>query len=1363
LLFTLVPPTAYFGGWFCFFMSLVWLAGVTAVIADMAEIFGCVVGIGDMVTAITFVACGTSMPDLFASLSAATEDPSADASVVNVTGSNSVNVFLGLGLPWTIASIYWAARGEDAEWAERYFPGVPAPSPFLKVPASSLGFSVGLFSIMCLAALALLMLRRRVLGCELGGPVRAKWTSGSVMVIFWLLYIGVASWYSMRSLGDIDPQELILVLVVAALIFIATMAMAVIVILTSKEEAAIDKPKDAVEKLALADDACIQLPSGMNHEECSEEPESAPEVGDIRLGVKKCTGGDISKEWSTFLSQVPPHHMKVAERVLASVQEDMQAANYACDDAAMDASMLKGVEVFRPIFASTLDVSADSVREVFSALDLAPASSATRWLQVLGTLAAAIGHERRLAKVLVAEADKVSAGNRMYKIVIATRMAKFGVSTSVVDRVRAYDSSLRGMPVTFMDTEGDDTMRMFEQVARLLGIDFQRGVLRPIIQARLAAWGLCQGSADEVLIQVSDERRASQARAEICRAFLCDRPTAWDVAQFAVRLHLDTSQVFYKPILAKHLSCLGFNEEVVRGFSDSMQDPEEVTRLQRLLDQAIQRPFWAPPDKWAAAGFDVVGAVGKIAVEAALVRAGFLEDDAIRIAAQVGATGMAEVREPVMSLLSGVPGLSLRLEELGEIFDINPREVLLKPLIRGRLSLCGVPLERAILVSDSVLGMSVLTQMEDQLVRMVTPEKLTVEDIVNFGKALGINFVTNLLAPLITEKLKSWGVPASDASDFAKLCSKAGMLGSATVADLMTTLFVHEKGGLEELVQLATEASAPPDKVLRAIKKAALARLLVPETIAESMSTKPLFGLEDEIEAIAKVLMCKGDIALDVDELIELAKGTGVGATDDVIRPMFRSWLFLRGVREDALQLASSKISSPIVQRDARCKRAFSEAVLGNRATVESVRVLCDNLGIKHALLLGPMLRKQLVEWHVPAAEANKIAERAASTNMREPFDVLLFGQAPSAAKLSELCDTIGVPPPFTDMLTAWLTSHGVPKDDAVRTVSNAMLVEEQMLFATTSDDFKKPDTATAAILVRSALPDFLREWGFSEDEALALGNRYSEVRGQRLVELIAESLVLRCRGRVEDLEQLAILARMDATTSLLHPIVRHRVLPLCVSMADANKVADEACSKGRLPVMKGLIARVALRGQPSVVDVTHLLQSCGVSTAGIDMAMQASHAFSEPESPHPGQELPSTAEPEPEMTSPCNMVETHTADFAQDPKEVEVCPEGSPIKRSTTAKKKRKSTLKSGGGPPKAGPPPQVDVAVHSSTLPSRRSTPPDRSTQLAPFSSVGSTIHSQDAARGDTSKKPSMKAKKKSVRKTPDRADVPALEPDA
>ena len=51
-------------------------------------------------------------PDTFASKVAAIQDEYADNSVGNVTGSNAVNVFLGIGIAWSMAAIYWAAKGE---------------------------------------------------------------------------------------------------------------------------------------------------------------------------------------------------------------------------------------------------------------------------------------------------------------------------------------------------------------------------------------------------------------------------------------------------------------------------------------------------------------------------------------------------------------------------------------------------------------------------------------------------------------------------------------------------------------------------------------------------------------------------------------------------------------------------------------------------------------------------------------------------------------------------------------------------------------------------------------------------------------------------------------------------------------------------------------------------------------------------------------------------------------------------------------------------------------------------------------------------------------------------------------------------
>merc|ERR1711865_946747 len=128
-------------------------------VSDLCGLFGCLLTCPPAITAITLVALGTSMPDTFASMTAAQADDTADNSVGNVTGSNCVNVFLGLGLPWTIGAIYWAAVADNSaaqqEWAAKYANPlstsyVPAAADFLLenpgkayflVEAGGLGFS----------------------------------------------------------------------------------------------------------------------------------------------------------------------------------------------------------------------------------------------------------------------------------------------------------------------------------------------------------------------------------------------------------------------------------------------------------------------------------------------------------------------------------------------------------------------------------------------------------------------------------------------------------------------------------------------------------------------------------------------------------------------------------------------------------------------------------------------------------------------------------------------------------------------------------------------------------------------------------------------------------------------------------------------------------------------------------------------------------------------------------------------------------------------------------------------------------------------------------------------------------------------
>jgi len=178
ILFAFVPPTDIWGGWACFWASIIMIGVLTAVTGDVASHFGCTIGLADSVVAISFVALGTSLPDTFASKTATINDDTADSSIGNVTGSNSVNVFLGIGLAWCVAAVYHNVKGGKFE-----------------VDPGSLGFSVLIFTIEALVCISLMMFRRfyTPIGAELGGPSGWRKISSGFCACLWINYVILSS------------------------------------------------------------------------------------------------------------------------------------------------------------------------------------------------------------------------------------------------------------------------------------------------------------------------------------------------------------------------------------------------------------------------------------------------------------------------------------------------------------------------------------------------------------------------------------------------------------------------------------------------------------------------------------------------------------------------------------------------------------------------------------------------------------------------------------------------------------------------------------------------------------------------------------------------------------------------------------------------------------------------------------------------------------------------------------------------------------------------------------------------------------------------------------------------------------------
>lgn len=120
-----------------------------------------------------------------------------------VVRAAQVNVFAGLGIPWTLAAAYWAVVGPSEEWLARY--GSRGNAAAFVVPAGSLGFSVLVFTVAAVVAVGLLQARRRFefFGrAELGGPSGPRRATAAAFLAMWVVYISLAS---LRELDALPP------------------------------------------------------------------------------------------------------------------------------------------------------------------------------------------------------------------------------------------------------------------------------------------------------------------------------------------------------------------------------------------------------------------------------------------------------------------------------------------------------------------------------------------------------------------------------------------------------------------------------------------------------------------------------------------------------------------------------------------------------------------------------------------------------------------------------------------------------------------------------------------------------------------------------------------------------------------------------------------------------------------------------------------------------------------------------------------------------------------------------------------------------------------------------------------------------
>jgi len=102
-----------------FFMTIAWMAVMVYLLAWMITTVGRTILVPDIVLGLTFLAIGTSIPEVFSSLIVCKQGKGTMA-VSNALASNSFDVLFCLGIPWLIRTLQKGANAKDNKMTQMY-------------------------------------------------------------------------------------------------------------------------------------------------------------------------------------------------------------------------------------------------------------------------------------------------------------------------------------------------------------------------------------------------------------------------------------------------------------------------------------------------------------------------------------------------------------------------------------------------------------------------------------------------------------------------------------------------------------------------------------------------------------------------------------------------------------------------------------------------------------------------------------------------------------------------------------------------------------------------------------------------------------------------------------------------------------------------------------------------------------------------------------------------------------------------------------------------------------------------------------------------------------------------------------------
>jgi len=148
-----------------FIGSILWIAAFSYLMVWWATVAGKVAGISDALMGLTFLAAGTSVPDLITSVLVA-KAGKGDMAVSSSIGSNIFDVTVGLPVPWLL----WTAINQDA----------------IKVTSDGLGCYIGMLFLMLIIIFISIIAFKWTMTKALGGVMMGMY------VVFVIISLGIS-------------------------------------------------------------------------------------------------------------------------------------------------------------------------------------------------------------------------------------------------------------------------------------------------------------------------------------------------------------------------------------------------------------------------------------------------------------------------------------------------------------------------------------------------------------------------------------------------------------------------------------------------------------------------------------------------------------------------------------------------------------------------------------------------------------------------------------------------------------------------------------------------------------------------------------------------------------------------------------------------------------------------------------------------------------------------------------------------------------------------------------------------------------------------------------------------------------------